>query len=141
MLPLMKSNGCTPVLNILHKNLQQSHNYINEMMLTPFSPFDIKSKKINLMQNTSGNVFLGHQGRRVFHIFPRLHSIIGVGMWPQILYKIFVNHVTIFNSSPVQYLRWSSFWQKIGHGWKLLLHRNCYYGKCYYILLLHRASA
>ena len=63
MLPLMKSNSCTPVLNILHKYLQQSHNYINEMMLTPFSPFDIKSKKINLMQNTSGNVFLGHQGR------------------------------------------------------------------------------
>ena len=34
---------------------------------------------------------------------------------------IFVDHVTIFNSSPVQHLRWSSLSQKIGNDWKLLL--------------------
>ena len=27
------------------------------------------------MRKTSGNVFLGHLGECVFHIFPRLHSI------------------------------------------------------------------
>ena len=29
--------------------------------------------------------------------------------------------ITIFSSSPVQYLRWSSLWQKIGNSCKLLL--------------------
>ena len=69
----MKSIGCLLLLNILHKNLQQSHN---ELILTPFSPFDIKRKKCNA--KNSGKVFLGHLGERVFHIFPRLHSIMGV---------------------------------------------------------------
>ena len=42
---------------------------INELILTPFSPFDTKCEKLNLMQKASGNVFLGHQGSSVFHIF------------------------------------------------------------------------
>ena len=51
---------------------------VNELILTPFSPFDIKCKKLN-MNKTSGNAFLGHLGGWVFHIFPRLHSIISRG--------------------------------------------------------------
>ena len=38
---------------------------LSELVLTPFSPFDIKLVNLilnakNLMQKTSGNVFLGH---------------------------------------------------------------------------------
>ena len=36
--------------------------YVSELMLPPVSPFDIKSKKLTLMQKTYGNVFLGHLG-------------------------------------------------------------------------------
>ena len=31
-----------------------------------------------------------------------------------------MDHATIFNSSPMQQLRWSSLWQKINYSWKLL---------------------
>ena len=34
--------------------------YINELILTPFSPFD--SKKLSLIQKITGNLFLGHLG-------------------------------------------------------------------------------
>ena len=45
---------------------------------------------------------------------------------PPIPLKIFVGHVKICNynmqySSPMQHLRWSTLWQKLGNGWKLLL--------------------
>ena len=50
MLRLMKLNGCLPLLNLLHKMLWQSHIhvifYVNELILTPFNPFDIKCKKL-----------------------------------------------------------------------------------------------
>ena len=46
MLGLMKSNGCMALLNVLHINLQQSHNYVNELLLAPFSPLAIKCKKL-----------------------------------------------------------------------------------------------
>ena len=46
MLRLMKSN--VPLLNILHKNLQKSDSYISELILTTFSPFCIKYKKVNV---------------------------------------------------------------------------------------------
>ena len=32
----------------------------------------------NLMEKTSGNAFLGHLGNWGFHVFPTLHSIMGV---------------------------------------------------------------
>ena len=50
--------------NILHKNLQQSHNLRQPTDISnSFSrPFDIKYKKFNLMQETSQDVFLGHVG-------------------------------------------------------------------------------
>ena len=72
-LGLMKSNGCVVLLNILH--------YI-----------------LSLMWKNFGNVFLGHQGKCVFHIFSRLHSImmgdvLFDGGWP---FRIFVHHFTIF---------------------------------------------
>ena len=38
------------------------------------------------------------------------------------IFMLHVDYVTIFNSSPVQHLRWSSLWQKNGNGWKLLLN-------------------
>ena len=47
-------------------------------ILTPFSLFDIKFKNPNLTRKTSGDLFLGHLGEQVFHIFPRLHLIMGV---------------------------------------------------------------
>ena len=50
----------------------------HKLILTPFSPFDIISK-------TSGDVFLAAKP-----------------------FRIFVDYVTIFNSSPMQHLRWNS---------------------------------
>ena len=35
----MKSNGCASLLNILHKNLEQSHNQ-RQWDITPFDLFD-----------------------------------------------------------------------------------------------------
>ena len=72
----MKSNGCETLLNILQKNYNKATICINKL-ITSFSPFDIKCIKLNLMQKTSGNVFLRHLRGRVFHIFPRLHSVMG----------------------------------------------------------------
>ena len=73
----------------------------------------------NLMQKTPGNVFLGHLEEQVFHIFPRLHLIME-GLPPPpphappplTPFRIFVDHVTIFSSSPMQHLRWSFMTKK-----------------------------
>ena len=62
-------------LNYYTKACNKSTRYVNQLLLTSFSPFDIKCKKMHLMQKTSGNVFLGHLGEWFFHIFPRLHSV------------------------------------------------------------------
>ena len=40
-------------------------------MLTPFSPFNIKCKKVNFHAKTSGNVFSGHLGVS-FSYFPKV---------------------------------------------------------------------
>ena len=79
-LHLMKSNGSVslPLLNILETKIYSKATiYVNEPILNPFSSFDIKCKKLNLMWKTSEDVILGHLGGWVFHIFPRLQSI----MW------------------------------------------------------------
>ena len=49
--------------------------YANKLILTTLSPFILSAK--NVMRRTSGNVFLGHLGGWIFHIFKRLHSILG----------------------------------------------------------------
>ena len=79
LLCLMKSNGCVPLRYILHKSSKQNPNLLQRVVLTPSSPFDVKCKKLNLMQKTSGNIFLGHLGGCIFHIFQRLHSIMRWG--------------------------------------------------------------
>ena len=43
----MKSNVCMPLLNILHKHLGEGTIYVSELILTPFSPFDVECKKLN----------------------------------------------------------------------------------------------
>ena len=50
------------------------------------------------------------------------------GTCPPKPFKIFADHATIcnihyaiFKPNPMQHLRWSSLWQKLGNGWKLLL--------------------
>ena len=45
MLRLMKSNGFVPLLNILKKIYKKVTFLVNELILTPLSPFDIKCKK------------------------------------------------------------------------------------------------
>ena len=122
----MKSNGCLSLLNILHKNLNKAIIYVNEMITTPFSPFDIKCKKLNLVWKTSGYVFLGHLRGSVFHIFPTLHLIKCVSGWPSIPFRIFVDHVSIFNWSPVQHLSLSSLWRK----WLEIVVDSCYIDIC-----------
>ena len=41
----MKSN--VPLLNVLDTNYKKATICISELILTPFSPFDIKCKKLN----------------------------------------------------------------------------------------------
>ena len=62
-------------------------------------------KAKNLMRKTSGNVFSSFKGSR----------------------RIFVNHITIFNSSAMEHLRWSYLWQKTGKGWNLCWLLLCCY--------------
>ena len=38
------------------------------------------------------------------------------GGFPLIPFTVFVDHVKIFNSGPMQHLRRSSFWQKVSNG-------------------------
>ena len=69
------------------------------------------------MQNTSGNEFLGPLVEIVFHIFPILHWIMKRrgrmgGRGCPIPFRIFVDHVTIFNLSPMQHLKWSTYCDK-----------------------------
>ena len=69
------------------------------------------------MWKTTENVFLVDLGEKIFHIFQRLHSIMVV---PPILFRIFMDHVTILSSRPMEHLR-RSFVTNIGNSWKLLL--------------------
>ena len=62
-------------------------------------------KAKNLMRKTAGNVFSSFKGSR----------------------RIFVNHITIFNSSAMEHLRWSYLWQKTGKGWNLCWLLLCCY--------------
>ena len=97
--------------------------HVNKLILPPFSPFDIKCKIPYLKWKASGNVFLGHLGGWVFHIFPRLHSIMYVcvcvnvcvegGRWSLILFRVLVDHITIFNSSSMQHLRWGKWLETV----------------------------
>ena len=85
-----------------------------ELILTLFSPFDIKCKKLNLMRKTYGNAFLGHLEFFIFsQICTRLWEV------PLILFGIFVGHLTILSTSPRKYLKMELL--KLGNSWKLLL--------------------
>ena len=75
------------------------------------------------MDKIFGNIFLGYVGGWVFHIYPRLHLIMG----PLIPFRIFVDHVTIFSLNPGQHLRCSSFWQKE----KVIAGNFCYVEDCF----------
>ena len=75
------------------------------------SPFDMKCKKLNLMWKTSGNVFSGHVAEWVFHIFPRL---------PSIMCLLKPEYSWVMLQCSVQRWSWSLWWQKIGNRWKLL---------------------
>ena len=80
--------------------------YVNELILTPFSPFDIKCKKRNV-KNLWKCIFMVF--RKVsFSDFP--NTALDKWVVPPVPFRIFVDHVIIlyFNSSPTQHLRWSS---------------------------------
>ena len=54
--------------------------------------------------------------------FSSFHKVMFKQEWcPKIPFRIVVDHITIFHSSPMQHLRWSSLRQKLGNSWKLLL--------------------
>ena len=44
---------------------------MNELLLNPFSPFDTKCKKLNLMRKTFGNVFLNNE---LVIVYPKNHG-------------------------------------------------------------------
>ena len=80
--------------------------YFNELLLTPSSTFHIKYKKLNA-KNLWKCIF--RASRRVcVSYFPKILLDHGVGGAPQYLLEFFVNQVTIFNSSPMEHLRWTS---------------------------------
>ena len=108
--------------------------YLNELILTLFNPFDIKCKKLDSMWKTSGNVFLGHLREWVFHIFARLHSIMGVPLNFSLEFLWIILQYSV-QALCMQHLRYISLWQKIGNGWKLLV--DC----CYIELPLHLWNA
>ena len=91
--------------------------YINELIFFSLVHLILNAK--NLIRKTCGNVFLGHVGWWDFHVFPRLHLI--MGDVPSKFLKICMDCGTIFNSRALQHLRWSSLWQEIGDSWKVLL--------------------
>ena len=47
VLCVMKWNVCVPLLNIMHKIYSKATIYVSGLILTLFSPFDIKCKKLN----------------------------------------------------------------------------------------------
>ena len=77
--------------------------YVNELILTPFSPFDIKSKKLNV-KNLWKCIFRASR-RMIFSYFS--NTVLDPGGCPPITFRIFVDHVIIFSTSPVQHLRLS----------------------------------
>ena len=80
---------CLHVNHILHQWVD-----INSIFL-----FDIKYKKLNLMQKTFE-----------FFIFP---LEITPSWWCHpVPFRIFMDDITILSSSPMQHLRWSFLWQK-----------------------------
>ena len=79
--------------------------YINELILTPFSPFDITVNAKYFMWKTSGNVFLGHLGGWVFYIFPTVHLIIrGVGGDPRYILE-FLWIMSHYSISPLRNIK------------------------------------
>ena len=68
MLCLMKSN--VHLLNVPYKIYKNATIYVSELILTTFSAFDVKCKKLNVK-----NLCLGGWD---FHIFPKLHWIMEV---------------------------------------------------------------
>ena len=74
-LGLRKSNICVPTTF-----------YVIELILSQFSPFDIKYKKINLMRKTSWNIFLGYLGE--FSYFPSVGLDYGGAPWVMLQYSV-----------------------------------------------------
>ena len=60
MLRLMKSNG--PLLNALYKNDKKATFYISELIITLFSPFDVKCEKRNAKNLQESESFIFSQG-------------------------------------------------------------------------------
>ena len=108
----------------IKKQQKKQITYVSELILTPFVSFDIECKKI-LCEKPLEICF--RASRRVsFSYYPIMHSVMGGvprappwGGWgvpgapPPIPIRIFADVVTIFSSSPMQNLGWSSLWQKL----------------------------
>ena len=94
-------------LKFLTKPQSAQSTYVNKLVLTPFSAFDIKCKKLNAKNFWR---FIFRSFRRVsFSYSLKIAPDHGGGgrvvPRPPILFRIFVDYVTIFNSSPKQHLR------------------------------------
>ena len=84
------------------------------MILTPFVSFDIECKKI--LCEKPLEIWFRASRRVSFSYYPIMHSVMGVGGGggggvpgpPPIPIRIFADVVTIFSSSPMQNLGWSS---------------------------------
>ena len=77
-------------------------SYVNKLILTPFSPFSIECKKL-IAKSLSKCIF--RAGRTA------MFSYFSTRSWevtPTTPFRIFVDYVTIFNSTPMQNLRWDS---------------------------------
>ena len=109
------------LLDIIQINLQQWNNLLQWVDINlHLVHLIVNVKKNNFMWKKSRNVFLGDLGEWDFQIYPTMHSIMAAWLYHQIPFRIFVDLVKIFSSSPMQRLRWSSSWQK-GNSWEMLL--------------------
>ena len=110
----MRWNGHVDLLNVLHITLN-AVIYDNELALNPFSLFNIKCKKLNLKNLWKCSFRTLREG--VFHIFLSLQTIMeGAPISFRgctHTHRVFVDLVTIFSSSSMRHLRWTSIWQKM----------------------------
>ena len=101
-------NHCKKAKYTTQKTCNKATLYVNNWQLTPSSSYDIKRKKINLMQKNFWKCVFRASRRLSFSYFPK-DALDNCGC-PSIPFGIFMDQIKKFNSSPMHYLRWSSLW-------------------------------
>ena len=103
MLCLMILNGCVfAKYTILKFTTEPQSLYVNKLILTPISPFGIECKKLTA-KNLWKCIFRASK-RATFSNF----STRSWEVTPTTAFRTFVDYAIMFNSTPMQNLRWDS---------------------------------